>query len=727
MSVPFPRFIATKRGGDGDRPDPKRGRGSTEFDHGQSVWSSPEVQRFRQEEGLPVTQQLLQLLNPTSTLCYANAGTNLLFSSPAVSRFLAELPPLQGLGKVVREIARAFPGRVLSLEWVRHYLAEVVPAAEVFLNDHRQEDSNEWVVTLIEGISNVLSVPLQRQWEQLFTMEIGAQYRCTGMNHIHKGSTAKQMGLQLPIVDVKSGKPITDLQSVLSSYFDKEVIDCQCICGDKKAVKELSIETLPQVLLLQYLRFTSDGRKLAHDIQSGMALTIHGVTYGLMGLLEHKGRSMQSGHYIAMTRCALSKQCYMTDDKEEPRKVSLGEFVAAGRRSYMLLYQKVPSSPPKTVPVQENNQPRNQEHVSVSGFCGPEVPASGTVPAVRSWKDVLVSGRRPQSMSEPYPRTVSSREAHDWIGLELGAEQGIVQNETNMLQVPDLPLVQESNLQTNVEPLVGFESGRQVEPEPEKMDPPAEVAPSLKEVVGRADQSQSHSDKVCDPQPTVAEEQESLDIIVKLQAQVSSILQVPLKERTKEQKNDIQNLRRKIKKIKSKQALPTTEEVQSKEGPSLSKVGSTSEQPQVHSNKDSDPQPEVVVNSTGAMELDVSACESEVIEIRCRMSSILAVPKKERDKKDMNEYQRLKRRLDKLMSDFPHLKEAKKQAQTPAEKKAAYRQRQSEEAKEKALAADRARKASEAYLAATRERVASKANQAADRARKASEAYLAAN
>ena len=36
-------------------------------------------------------QQMLRLSNP-SNVCYANAGTNLLFSSPLVTRFLSALP-----------------------------------------------------------------------------------------------------------------------------------------------------------------------------------------------------------------------------------------------------------------------------------------------------------------------------------------------------------------------------------------------------------------------------------------------------------------------------------------------------------------------------------------------------------------------------------------------------------------------------------------------------------
>ena len=50
-----------------------------------------ELERARKQVGLPPKQPLLQLENSSKTACYSNSGTNLLLSSPRISRFLAGL------------------------------------------------------------------------------------------------------------------------------------------------------------------------------------------------------------------------------------------------------------------------------------------------------------------------------------------------------------------------------------------------------------------------------------------------------------------------------------------------------------------------------------------------------------------------------------------------------------------------------------------------------------
>ena len=58
-------------------------------EHQEQQYSILMVERFA--EGLPCMQQLLSLHN-YSNICYSNAGTNLLLSSPHITRFWADLP-----------------------------------------------------------------------------------------------------------------------------------------------------------------------------------------------------------------------------------------------------------------------------------------------------------------------------------------------------------------------------------------------------------------------------------------------------------------------------------------------------------------------------------------------------------------------------------------------------------------------------------------------------------
>ena len=48
-------------------------------------------------------------LNGDGTLCYSNAGTNYLLSSPTLVEFLLRLPPCNGLVQMVRQLALTPP------------------------------------------------------------------------------------------------------------------------------------------------------------------------------------------------------------------------------------------------------------------------------------------------------------------------------------------------------------------------------------------------------------------------------------------------------------------------------------------------------------------------------------------------------------------------------------------------------------------------------------------
>ena len=71
-----------------------------------------DLQEVRRQAGLPPDLQMIQFLNPGRTMCYSNAGTNTLFSTPEVSSFLARLPPSQGLLSIMGGLARTFPDEV---------------------------------------------------------------------------------------------------------------------------------------------------------------------------------------------------------------------------------------------------------------------------------------------------------------------------------------------------------------------------------------------------------------------------------------------------------------------------------------------------------------------------------------------------------------------------------------------------------------------------------------
>ena len=67
------------------------------------------VIRERQAEGRPLLPPVIQFLNEDRTLCYSNAGSNFLLSSPKLVEFLLSLPPGEGLVEAVRQLALTPP------------------------------------------------------------------------------------------------------------------------------------------------------------------------------------------------------------------------------------------------------------------------------------------------------------------------------------------------------------------------------------------------------------------------------------------------------------------------------------------------------------------------------------------------------------------------------------------------------------------------------------------
>ena len=69
----------------------------------------------RQANGRPLLQPMIMFLNGDRTLCYSNAGTNYLLSSPRLVEFLLRLPPCEGLVQKIRQLALTPPMLVSNI------------------------------------------------------------------------------------------------------------------------------------------------------------------------------------------------------------------------------------------------------------------------------------------------------------------------------------------------------------------------------------------------------------------------------------------------------------------------------------------------------------------------------------------------------------------------------------------------------------------------------------
>ena len=88
---------------------------------------------------------MLRLENPDN-VCYANAGTNALLSSPFVTRFLSSLPNNNVQLNTVRKLARIQPNQITNLTELRGIVAQ--NTNKDFNQDNRQQDVCEWIDAL---------------------------------------------------------------------------------------------------------------------------------------------------------------------------------------------------------------------------------------------------------------------------------------------------------------------------------------------------------------------------------------------------------------------------------------------------------------------------------------------------------------------------------------------------------------------------------------------------
>ena len=257
---------------------------------------------------------MLRLENPDN-VCYANAGTNALLSSPFVTRFLFSLPNNNVQLNTVRKLARNQPNQITNLTELRGIVAQ--NTNKDFNQDNRQQDVCEWIEDLQNTIETKLKGDLQKDFSDFFQMESTITFKCY-QNHKSQIKEVNQM-LRLPLMDEKENH-LNSIDAILQDYFQEQRIERNChTCDSVSALKSQKITTYPQVLVLQYKRFTREEYKIADQIICGTSLKLGNASYKLTGIVVHVGSSMRVGHYYAITCCWETGKAYKLNDAQVPK------------------------------------------------------------------------------------------------------------------------------------------------------------------------------------------------------------------------------------------------------------------------------------------------------------------------------------------------------------------------------------------------------------------------
>ena len=228
------------------------------------------LEERRLHQFMPPMQQALRLINQSS-VCYANAATNVIFSSPHVTSFMATLPQGGGILNIMRSLAQAMPKESQNLQELRRTVDDLVEGKN-YSNDYCQQDASEWILSLNDAIKSQLNTALKDHFKSLYNTNLQYTYNCS--LHSHKGINQDTFEiLPLHVVEKETGNLITTLDKALETFFENYEVEMERNdCGSTVFTKQICIKKLPLVFIMHYLHFSNEGQKLKHYITADTLL-----------------------------------------------------------------------------------------------------------------------------------------------------------------------------------------------------------------------------------------------------------------------------------------------------------------------------------------------------------------------------------------------------------------------------------------------------------------------
>lgn len=304
--------------------------------------------------------------------CYMNAAMQLMFHLPAVGRYLLEVS--QGkhdnikTNSVTAELAKLFRRLTEGKKKNGVYPTRIIQRLEdinCMMSEWEQEDSHEYLMSLMGRLQED-STPKGEKLRasilhDIFGGTIEQKVTCGTCAHV---STTNQDFYDIPVSFSRKEKrahKYTLIQSVKDFFTpeiirpkDKEGYQCEKCKAITKAVKENAIQEAPEYLTVHIKRFKFSGmagQKVKDPMEYPMDLdlTAYSTTheplrYSLVGVIVHEGRTLSSGHYIAITRQPNMKW-YEYDD-EIVRKVS-DAYARKQENAYILVYSRLSAKKPR--------------------------------------------------------------------------------------------------------------------------------------------------------------------------------------------------------------------------------------------------------------------------------------------------------------------------------------------------------------------------------------------
>ena len=94
------------------------------------------------------------------------------------------------------------------------------------------------------------------------------------------------------------------LKGICAKHAAPEGLGCD-FCGDRPKPKcgqlEFTVDDMPQVMILRLRRFNQRGKRM-DKVFGESHLSFGNTSFALVGILQHLGNGVHSGHYISIVR-----------------------------------------------------------------------------------------------------------------------------------------------------------------------------------------------------------------------------------------------------------------------------------------------------------------------------------------------------------------------------------------------------------------------------------------
>ena len=217
----------------------------------------------------------------------------------------------------------------------------------------RQQDAHEFLICLLGKMQEIVApkpvdpyVEMTTAIGQIFGGFLRSQLACQECRTTNN-TYEQYFNLSLDIDNVES------MNEALKNFFSVDTMEgnawyaCEKCKKHTKAAKRYTIETPPEVLIIQLKRYDMYGNKLKHKVEFPLVFSLQQYMsssngdefYKLYGVVSHIGNHIRAGHYISYISHPSSQSVdwYRIDDEDVRPE---GWSNVASVQAYLLFYTK---------------------------------------------------------------------------------------------------------------------------------------------------------------------------------------------------------------------------------------------------------------------------------------------------------------------------------------------------------------------------------------------------